>query len=239
MWSSGSGVIPPLLDRDTWDRLRAVLGAPRGPSSGGATVRKHYLTGLVKCGLCGRSLVARPDARGTTRYVCAVPRGCGRIVVAKQNLEPLIAEAIAIRLDSDAFRQAVEATQDQTETAVDVARLRADEEALEEANRAYFVERAITKPEWQAVRSNLNARIESARRRLEAASSRAGLDRLASIDVAGQWESQPVIWKHDVAALLIDSITVKPAPRRGTQVRPVADRHGLARLGLLPRAALS
>jgi len=215
----GTGVIPALLDRETWDRLRAVLAAPRG-GNGGSTVRRHYLTGLVFCGLCGRKLVARPDARGTTRYVCAVPRGCGRIVVAKTNLEPLIAEAIALRLDSPEFRAAVAARTRRTDVAVDVGRLQADETALEEAARAYFVERAISKPEYQVVRADLERRIDLARRRLESASSTAGLGRLAGLDVRNDWDVRPVAWRHDVARLLVDRIIVNPAPRRGTRFDP-------------------
>ena len=216
---AGTGVIPALLDRDTWDRLRAVLAAPRG-GNGGATVRKHYLTGLAVCGLCGRKLVARPDWRGTTRYVCAVPRGCGRIVVAKQNLEPLMAEAIALRLDSPAFRAAVEARAHHTDAAVDVGRLQADETALEEAARAYFVERAISKAEYQAVRAELEKRIDQARRRLESASSTVGLGRLVGQDIRGEWDARAIAWRHDVARLLIDRIIVNPAPRRGTRFDP-------------------
>jgi site-specific DNA recombinase len=215
----GTGVIPALLDRETWDRLRAVLAAPRG-GNGGSSVRRHYLTGLVFCGLCGQKLVARPDARGTTRYVCAVPRGCGRIVVAKTNLEPLIAEAIALRLDSPAFRAAVDARARRTDVAVDVGRLQADETALEEAARAYFVERGISKAEYVAVRADLEKRIDVARRRLESASSTVGLGRLAGLDVRNDWDVRPVAWRHDVARLLVDRVIVNPAPRRGTRFDP-------------------
>lgn len=215
----GTGVIPALLDRETWDRLRAVLAAPRG-GNGGSTVRKHYLTGLAFCGRCGAKLIARPDFRGTTRYVCAQPRGCGGITVAARNIEPLIAEAIALRLDSPGFRAAVDARTQRTDVAVDVGRLQADEGALEEAARAYFVERAISKAEYQVVRSDLEKRIDLARRRLESASSTAGLGRLAGLDIRDDWDVRPVAWRHDVARLLVDRIIVNPAPRRGTRFDP-------------------
>lgn len=215
----GSGVIPPLLERETWLRLRAVLAAPRG-GNGGSTVRKHYLTGLATCGRCGQKLVARPDWRGTTRYVCAQPRGCGGITVAKKAIEPLIAEAIAQRLDSPAFRAAMEARGSRSGAGVDVGQLHADELALEEAARAYFVEREISKSEYQAVRSDLERRIDTARRRLESASSTTGLGRVAGLDIRAEWDVRPIAWRHDVARLLIDRIIVNPAPRRGTRFDP-------------------
>ncbi len=215
----GSGVIPPLLDRETWDRLRAVLAAPRGPSNG-VTVRKHWLTGLVRCGRCGAKLVARPDWHGTTRYVCAPPRGCGGITIAKHNLEPLIAEAIAIRLDSDDFRAAVAHRRSTAKAEPDLDQLRADEAALEEAAAAYFVERAISRTEYTKVRGILEARIEEARRRLDRATREVGLGRLAGVDVRGEWDARSVAWHHEIALAIIDRVIVNPAPRRGVRFDP-------------------
>jgi DNA invertase Pin-like site-specific DNA recombinase len=215
----GTGVIPPLLDRDTWDRLRAVLASPRGGSNGGGT-RKHYLTGLLRCGRCGAKLVGRPDWHGTTRYVCAQPRGCGGITVAKRSIEPLIAEAIALRLDSAEFREALERQRGGTHPGVDLQQLRADEAAMEEAATAYFVERAISKSEYQRVRAILEARIDETRRRLERVTGESGLSRVAALDVRGEWEQRPAIWRHEVAHSLIDRIIVNPAPRRGTRFDP-------------------
>lgn len=213
------GVIPAMLDRETWDRLRAVLSAPRG-GNGGSSVRKHYLTGLAICGRCGQKLVARPDARGHTRYACPPPRGCGGLVVAKKYLDPLIAEAIAIRLDSPQFQQAVEARAQRNGAHVDLEQLRADEAALEEAAHAYFVERTITKAEYASVRAELEKRIDLARRRLATATSSTALGRVAGVDIRAEWDARPAIWKHEVARLLIDKIIVNPAPRRGTRFDP-------------------
>lgn len=215
----GTGVIPPILERETWDRLRAVLAAPRGGRAGGS-IRKHYLTGLVRCGKCGTKLVARPSANGTTRYVCAQPRGCGGIAVAKSNIEPLLSEAIAQRLDSPEFRAALERRRKGKRPSADVQQLRDDEAALEEAATAYFVERAITKPEYQRVRATLEVRIDEARRRLERATGEDGLARLAGLDVRAEWGQRPALWRHEVARTLIDRITVHPAPRRGTRFDP-------------------
>lgn len=215
----GTGVIPALLDRETWNRLRAVLAAPRGAGAE-RTVRRHYLTGLAYCGRCGAKLVARPDARGTTRYVCAQPRGCGGITVAKSSLEPLIAEAIAIRLDSDEFRAAVAARRTNAKAEPDLAQLRDDEAALEEAASAYFVDRAISKPEYARVRAELEARIETARRRLARSTADRGLGRLATVDVPGEWDVRAAAWRSEVARTLIERVTVNPAPRRGTRFDP-------------------
>lgn len=215
----GSGVIPALLDRETWDRLRAVLTARNG-ASGVRSVRRHVLTGLAVCGRCGAKLVARPDARGVTRYCCMASRGCGALVVAAKYLEPLVVEALMQRLDSPAFRAALEARAGRTETTVDLAQLRGDEDALAEASEDYYVRRTLPKPEYQRVRDTLERRIEAARRKLDAATSTAGLGRVAGIDARAEWERRPVTWRHELVALFVGRIVVNPAPRRGTRFDP-------------------
>jgi len=214
-----SGVVPALLDRETWDRLRATLAAPRG-GNGGSTVRKHYLTGLALCGRCGCKLVARPDAKGTTRYVCAPPRGCGGLVIAKHNIEPLLAEAIALRLDSPAMRATIEARAQRTGIGADMERLRADETALEEAASMYLVERTIGKAEYGVVRGRLVRRIEEARSRIARATSGSMIERVAGLDIRAEWNVRPAAWRHDVARALIERVIVNPAPRRGTRFDP-------------------
>jgi DNA invertase Pin-like site-specific DNA recombinase len=212
---TGTGIIPAILDRETWTRVLAILNTPR-PTAMGPGVRRHWLTGLLFCGLCGTKMIGKPDAHGTTRYTCARPRGCGRIVVAKKNIEPFIADAIAEVIDSPAFHEQLAGEDD---TKHDVALLTVDQAALEEAAIAYFVERAIRKEEYLRVRANLADRIDATRRRIErASSSRAA--RLVGIDIRAEWDRRPVAWQHDVAATLIDRIIVNPAPRRGTRFDP-------------------
>jgi DNA invertase Pin-like site-specific DNA recombinase len=214
-----TGGYPAILDRETWERMCAVLATPRG-TSGGRTVRKHYLTGLVVCGRCGRKLVARPDQHGTTRYVCALPRGCGRITIAKKNIEPLIAEAIAIRLDSDAFDAAVASRRAEGDSSVDIDRLRADRAALEEAATMYLVERTIGKAAYNATVARLERRIEATERRLRTDSRSSAAGRLAGVDVRAEWDARSAVWRHEVAAALIERVIISPAPRRGTRFDP-------------------
>lgn len=62
---------PALVDRDTWNAAQRIRAA-RGQGSGRQADSPYLLSGLVFCGLCGRTLVpvkgGRPGKR--TRYVC-------------------------------------------------------------------------------------------------------------------------------------------------------------------------
>ena len=45
-----------ILDQDTWTQVRAFLSAPSRRNGNGPVTRKHYLTGILKCGKCGKML---------------------------------------------------------------------------------------------------------------------------------------------------------------------------------------
>ncbi len=216
----GTGVIPPLLERPTWERLRAVLATPRGSRETG--VRRYYLTGLAVCGRCGAKLSALRDQHGNRRYACRASRGCGRLTVQAALLEPLVAEAIFAAVEGPAFEAALAAQRGRQRREPDLAQLRADGAALAEASHDYYVRRAITRPEFFRVRDTLEGRIEQAQRRLAEAAADRGLAQLAGVDLRTEWErhADDAAWRSHVARTVIDHVTVKPAPRRGLRFYP-------------------
>ncbi|MEP7378368.1 MAG: recombinase family protein [Chloroflexota bacterium] len=220
----GSGRIPALLDRPTWERLHAVLAAPRG--SRNTTVRRYYLTGLTYCGRCGSKLSALRDGQGQRRYACRAPRGCGRLAVQARLLEPFVAEQMVQVLDSPQFEAALDVQSNDAEAKArrepDLNQLRADEAALEELTADYYTARAISKPAMQSARAQLEERIEQARTRLAESSSDRALSRLAGMDLRAEWErhADDVLWRNQVARALIGRITVNPAPSRGLRFHP-------------------
>jgi hypothetical protein len=61
---------PAIIEESEWDRMRAVLDARSRES--GHNQRRHALAGLLRCGACGKTLKANPDARrsnGSNRYL--------------------------------------------------------------------------------------------------------------------------------------------------------------------------
>jgi site-specific DNA recombinase len=217
----GTGIIPPMLDRDVWTQLSAVLAVVK-PGKGSSTpVTRHYLSGLVRCGYCGTKLDARLAQRGVYRYTCPPIRGCHRIVVAAKNVEPLVAEAIAQYLDGPVFKKALrEATTRPASVAADAAQLAADQEALKALDEMFFIERTLPKDRHRVLTAKLTARIETVTQRLETATASTGLDRFAGLDIRAEWERRDVPWRHAVAKTLIEKVVVSPAPRRGTRFDP-------------------
>ncbi|WP_155766767.1 recombinase family protein [Mycobacterium intracellulare] len=116
----GKGTWPPLVDEQTWRAVQAVLNAP-GRAPGRKTVRKHLLTGVLRCGkagcggyLSGQWVMLHPTGRKPGRrkageplgpptgqvghritYACKTCRGCS---VRAEHVEPLVYKAIGGRL---------------------------------------------------------------------------------------------------------------------------------------------
>lgn len=216
---TGSGHIPALLDRPTWERLRVALSVRRGRP--GRVTRSHFLTGLATCGLCGSRLqpVQRAEA-GDYRYSCRRPRGCGRLSVLAKHIEPLIAEMIALRLDSPEFQAAVAAVTERDGRAVDLEQLKADEQALEDLNRARFIDRIIPDTEYRPLRAELVDRIDTARLRLSAATQRSPLASISGLDVRARWAEMDATRQHEVAAALMERVEILPSPTGGRTFDP-------------------
>jgi hypothetical protein len=169
------GTWEPIITPGQGARVRALLTDPARRTT--RTVRRYLLSGgLLRCGLCGAALVARPRPNRTRRYVCTkrpgVP-GCGRIAIFAEPLEGFITKAVLYRLDTPEFA-AARAAEDHDDAQGEQERtaLAADRAQLDELATAYG-ERLVTLREYLAARSPIEARINRAERRLSRR-SRAG-----------------------------------------------------------------
>lgn len=105
-----------IIDRETWDAVQAKI--KRSPTNYAENFKgTHLLTGLVRCGICGKayqvhhSRVHRRRADGSMRlgavsirYVCASRRSgaCSNVAYKADQLEEaVIAEVRKLRLDPD------------------------------------------------------------------------------------------------------------------------------------------
>ena len=96
----GAAAWPAILDRATWESVRALLTDPARQQ-----LRPHrasLLTGLARCALCGAKLVVAPS-QGRATYRCAKSPGrpgCGRLAIVGEAFEAVFVEATFMRLDT-------------------------------------------------------------------------------------------------------------------------------------------
>ena len=102
-----SEVIPAIVDRATWERVRAMLTDPARLTVHERTFRA--LSGLVRCSRCGTVMRARyrHDGRAPLYRCLAQPgtSGCGRMSIAAEPLEALVAQMVAAALDGEGLRE--------------------------------------------------------------------------------------------------------------------------------------
>lgn len=209
----GRGGYPAILDESTYRRLEATLrhGSGRGPQA-----RKYLLTGFVRCHACGRPMVGHRQQGGRETYIChGAPRGCGRTKIGAEPLDEMVRDAVLERLDSPEIVAAIDEHEGRSTSAVDVDELRADEEALEQLSRDFYVDRIIGRSEYLVARSALEARIESARARLARTNGTGRVRTLAGFGekLREAWDREPLDWRRAILETVADRIVIGPAKR--------------------------
>jgi site-specific DNA recombinase len=206
---------PPILDRRTWERLRALLRAP-GRRKSASNARVNLLAGMLHCGRCGRVLVgrsrkvARFPSDAKRRYVCppTTMSGCGKLAILAAETEAEIVAQVLARLDSPAVRNALEAqAADASDPSVLVEQAAAQDRMAELA--AEYAAGTITRTEWQAARAVLVERIASAEGAVGAAAVRS--TRRVPADVATAWPGLDMDARRRILAAVVECITIAGA----------------------------
>lgn len=93
----------PIIDEETWQRLRAVFAARRRGRVPGQT---YLASGIVLCGLCGKAVTGRPhvgtysaDGHRRRQYHCPTGRGgCGRVAADARRVDEALRALVVGRL---------------------------------------------------------------------------------------------------------------------------------------------
>jgi len=92
----GHGDWPGLVEESTWRAAQSVLDDP-SRKTGVRTVRRHLLTGILRCGKCadGGRIGGYQGPKGQERYRCVK---CLGVAISKPETEELISRAVCHRL---------------------------------------------------------------------------------------------------------------------------------------------
>src|SRR5262249_17049496 len=107
----GPAVWAPILDRATWERVRALLTA----SGRRWQARSYLLTGFLHCGRCGKRLIGQPHADKRRTYACSSDTlhhgGCGSLRVMAEPLEDYVTNGVLDVLDSPGLAELIANTE--------------------------------------------------------------------------------------------------------------------------------
>ena len=194
---------PALIDPATVQTVKATFNGRRRP---GQNLRRYYLAGgLSLCGVCGTTLVARPQ-RGKRRYGCPpdVEGSCGGIGIQAIELEDQIGELIVSVLADPRIIEAVGQLRDtgNSDVLAEIETVEARRTQLAEA----FAMGEIDRAQLSAGTFRLDEQRDELRSKLTSAPSTLTVDDLREL-----WDSERVDWRNRVASTLIESIVINRA----------------------------
>lgn len=193
---------PAILDDVTWLHVRAVLDDPSRQRPGGQTM--HLLSGIVVCGLCGQVMRSGYRKGGVRRYACVKRpgwQGCGRMAIAAEPLDDLVADQVSAALESTNLQPPD--GPDESALLGEIAVCEAKQRELAEC----WADDGLSRAEWLAARNALQSRVDAARRQLVRA--------VSTVDVSdARWDGMALEGRRVIIGALIERVEVAPTQRR-------------------------
>lgn len=209
----------PLIDARTWDDYEAMRDGRKRAGSWSTSTR-HLLSGILKCGVCGGRMLARPD-RGVMKYSCTT-NWCTSI--GGEDVDRYVEGIVLGRLSDDKIIAALRHTPDTSPIQAEIAALRRRRDAIADLLADGLLDRR--KARQQA--TDLTEKLASHRARLAAMRRHSPLTDLAlSRSIPKRWEALSVLDKRRVIEELGIRLTIqKSRPGRrphGRDGRPIPD----------------
>jgi site-specific DNA recombinase len=202
----------PIFTEELRTRLMALLGDPSRRQPPGRP-RRYLLSGLLRCGHCGKALysVNARNERGRA-YGCAPPpAGCNHTLIVAGWAEDFVIRCAHEYLDKPRLFKGRRASADHDR---DLDAINADRAQLDELATAY-AQRTITMSEWVTAREAIQKRIDETTQRLAQQESQHALHRLLTegAKLIEQWQLLPLERQRTILAQLIDHIVIRPVGR--------------------------
>ena len=186
--------------------------------------RRYLLSGLLRCGRCGKPLLSSPSG-ATRRYACVSGPdhgGCGRLTVVANPVEELITEAVLFRLDTPELSAALDGSASADTQTIAMGQALADDRAQLDELAALYAGKEITSREWLTARRPIEARIRQTETALARATRSSALTGLAGQGVVLRtaWASLNLTRQHAIVAAVLDHAVVGPGTPGARRLDP-------------------
>jgi len=220
----GPGAWDPILEADTWRRVRELLsrgrtvrdvaGGARRTSSVHRRPRRYLLTGgLARCGRCGTSLTAqrRVARNGEPRpcYLCDAKRGgCNGIGIGAEELEEYVARSALRRLAVGELPAVADHASERADLQRTLDDLHARRLDIAEAAARVDGDGVISVEEWLTLRNAIGTKEDDVKARL---ADLPADDTISADLVLGQWPMMPLHERRRALDQMIHEVVVNPA----------------------------
>lgn len=203
----GNGDWEAIIDRATWDAYLAMRSR-RKRAGDWSTKTRHLLSGMVRCGVCGGRMLARPD-RARMTVACTTAWCVSRDMA---QVEKFVVAHLIARLQDPKVVKRLRATPDTAPIESELAELR-----RRRANTTELVAEGLTDVTTAREKlAVLTERIDALTRRLDAIRAESPLTDLAlTASVPERWASMTLPHQRQVMQLLGMDVTIlKTSARR-------------------------
>lgn len=208
--------IEPILDEQTWHRLRAVLLDPELQKFAPTGTTTNLLAGgLAVCDNCGHNLTYNAAGGKNPAVSCSLRGGgCGKVSIYAELIEADVTERVLARLTDPAYRRKL---------AKAVAKLTrgGDPASVVDDLRVRLAVLGEDYADGKIERETMHAGTEKARANLARAERASGvvqvveeLDALAADEILAWWEDATVERQRELIMLLLDHVTVRTSEGR-------------------------
>ncbi|MCU1372255.1 MAG: Resolvase domain protein [Ilumatobacteraceae bacterium] len=216
----------PILDRDTWERVVAVLQNPARVTNGGVVARRWPYSGFVKCGRCGSRLVVG-KINGQPGMSCrkgTSSASCGALTIKLEPLAELIRES-AFHLILNAPSVLAElAREDDVDHSAVLSELQAERERLDHLQTEFWAgDSGLSKGKYQELVNLIESRIAKLTATVSVGNSKALVSDGLPTTLEGlrtAWESSGLDWQRALLGLIYNDVVVLPADHKGQRFTP-------------------
>jgi site-specific DNA recombinase len=197
----------PILPRDQWEAVKAILEDPERVTKGRGGVYRHLLSGLVKCGLCGTTMTVR-NRSGARRYCCSTAQqgGCGRLQRSADQVESLITEALFVAVEKGVEPHRAAAKSDPTSELYEAL---ARDQGLLDRLEDKVVEELIRPETAKRKRAEIERRMEATRRQLAELGDARVAARIPR-NLRAVWQDFSLDRKRAIIAAVVERIEIHP-----------------------------
>jgi site-specific DNA recombinase len=197
----------PILPREQWEAVKAVLEDPGRVTKGRGGVYRHLLSGLVKCGLCSTTMTVRGKS-GSRQYCCSTSQrgGCGRLQRSADHVEHLITEALFVAVEDGIEPHRAAAKNDPTSGLHEAL---ARDQGLLDRLEDKVAEELIAPETAKRKRAEIERRMETTRRQLADLGDARVAARIPR-NLRAIWRDFSLDRKRAIIAVIVERVEIHP-----------------------------
>lgn len=213
--------IPPIVDRDTWERVQAIdLREP-------ARKRNTYLLSqMLTCGLCGGPMVHVPTInQHKPGFICTSRKtwgDCKGVGITEHIADTAVLEALFEHIEAGGYKEVVDAYEFQERQAPELKSLRARLSTIDNKRTRLvhlYTENRIDLKKYDAEIEPLNAQAGELETQIAAAEAGVKLPPVWKGDIANDWTVLTLDEKRHALRLFVEKIAVAAGGRGPGRVK--------------------